>query len=261
MKEKPSVDVQEVVAENIPGITCMTIENGEWSFGTPNYYLVRGLNVAVVVDSGTGSDEEYALFEKTWLSKGKPPIAAIIVTHEHFDHDGGSFDFSELTGAPIIGGLGEREEERTMNLGEREITILPTPGHTEDSLCVYDKKTDSLFTGDTIIEDKSVVVSDMASYIASLKKLEGISPARILPGHGNIIENATGKIAEYIAHTNRRERMIKRFIHHGLTSIDALTKRIYPLKPEVGKRQIESHIRKLIEEGYLTEEQGELTLI
>ncbi len=239
----------------------MTIENGEWSFGSPNYYLVRGLNGAVVVDSGTGTDEEYALFEKTWLSKGKPPVAAVIVTHEHFDHDGGSFDFSDLTGAPIIGGLGKRESERAMDLGEREITILPTPGHTEDSLCVYDRKTNSIFTGDTVIEDKSVVVNDMSSYLTSLKRLQRIAPLLILPGHGSVIENATDKIAEYIAHTNRRERMIKRFIHHGLTSIDALTKRIYPHKPEVGKRQIESHIQKLIEEGYLAEIHGELTLI
>lgn len=261
MRERPTTSPMEVVTEMSPGITRMCVENGEWSFGAPNYYLVRGTDGAVVIDSGTGTDEEFALFRSTWLSKGKPKVAAVIVTHEHFDHDGGSFDFSDLVGAPIIGGLGERVEERTMDLGERVVTILPTPGHTEDSLCVLDKTSNSLFTGDTIIEDKSVVVDDMGEYIHSLEELKRLKSATILPGHGNLIPDASQKIADYIARTHRRERMILRFIHHGLNSVDSLTKRMYPHKPHVGQRQVLSHIEKLINDGLITEQEGQLTLI
>ncbi len=261
MGERPTKALTEVMTEISPGITRMCVENGEWSFGPPNYYLVQGIDSAVVVDSGTGTDEEFGLFRRTWLSKGKPQIAAVIVTHEHFDHDGGSFDFSDLVGAPIIGGLGKRADERTIDLGERAVTILPTPGHTEDSLCVMDNNTRGLFTGDTIIEDKSVVVEDMGEYVNSLEALKKLNPSTILPGHGNQISDAEQKIADYIARTHRRERMILRFIHHGLNSVDSLTKRMYPHKPYVGQKQVLSHIEKLIEEGRVVEQEGQLVLI
>lgn len=260
MGESSTTSLMEVVTEMSPGITRMYLENGEWSFGPPNYYLIQGADCAVVVDSGTGSDEEFELFRNTWLSKGKPRIAAVIVTHEHFDHDGGSFDFSDLIGAPIIGGLGERVEQRTMDLGERVVVILPTPGHTEDSLCVMDNNTRGLFTGDTIIEDKSVVVEDMGEYVNSLERLKKIKPATIFPGHGNQIQDANQKIADYIARTHRRERMIMRSIQHGLNSVESLTKRMYPHKTHVGQKQVLTHVKKLIDDGLIVEQGGQLSL-
>lgn len=261
MGEGYTKEPMEVVTDVSPGITRMCIENGEWSFGPPNYYFIEGNDGAAVVDSGTGSDEEFVLFKKTWQSKGKPKVAAVIITHEHFDHDGGSFDFSDLVGAPIIGGLGEKVDKRAIELGERQIVVLPTPGHTTDSLCVLDKNTNSLFTGDTIIEDKSVVVSDMCDYVRTLEELKLLAPTTIFPGHGSRISDGLQKINEYIAHTNRRERKIVSFIHHGLTSVDSIARRMYPQNRRAGEMQVKAHVEKLLEEGRLSINNGQLSLI
>lgn len=261
MGERPIKAPQEVVTESPFGITRMTIEDGNWSFGTPNYYLIQGSNAAVVVDSGTGSLAEYNLFEKTWVSKGRPTVSAVIVSHHHFDHKGGSSDFAELVGASVIGGSEEQEEERVLDLGEREVVVLPTPGHTRDSLCVLDKKTNALLTGDTIIEDKSVVVSDMGDYVRTLEELKRLAPSVIFPGHGSEISDGLHKIEAYIAQTHRRERKIVGFINHGLNSIDGLVRRMYPQNRHMGEIQVKAHIEKLIKDGRLKENEGQLEMI
>jgi glyoxylase-like metal-dependent hydrolase (beta-lactamase superfamily II) len=261
MGERPTKAPQEIVTESSDGITRMSVDDGNWSFGSPNFYLIQGIGRAVIVDSGTGSLPEYDLFEKTWVDKRRPTVEAVIVTHYHFDHNGGSSAFAKLVGAEVIGGREKEEVEQAIQLGEREVVILPTPGHTKDSLCVLDRNTNALFTGDTVIEDKSVVVDDMREYTGSLEKLKKIKPTAIFPGHGNYIPDAGQKINEYIARTHRRERMIIRFIKHGLNSVDSLTKRMYPHKPKAGQKQVMSHVKKLIDDGRLVESKGQLTLI
>jgi glyoxylase-like metal-dependent hydrolase (beta-lactamase superfamily II) len=51
-------------------------------------------------------------------------------------------------GSPIPYDLGVNDGD-TLKIGKKEVKILHTPGHTEDSICVYDGK--HLFTGDTLL--------------------------------------------------------------------------------------------------------------
>ena len=254
------IPIQETVEEVAPGLIRITVENGEWSFGTPNYYLLIGETEGIIVDSGTGSSSEFSLFRKTWQKRGQPKIAGIVVTHSHFDHSGGIRSFSALVDAEIIGGKGMAEDKREIDLGGRTVTIIPTPGHTRDSLCVLDSKSNALFTGDTIIEDKSVVVQDMSAYWNTLEELKWLAPAIIYPGHGNTVENGTNKIQEYIARTHRRERTIERFIQRGLTDVRSLTNRMYGDKSSAGHQQVKAHIEKLEKEGRIIAQDGKLQL-
>lgn len=262
MVEKVRFQTQEIAHEVAPGVLRMTIEDGEWGFGSPNFYIISGKSGSVVIDSGTGSTKELRLFKKTWEGKRRMPIKAVVVTHNHFDHDGGSGDISGIVGAPLIGGLGEAEEEQIIDLGGRRIGIFPTPGHTKDSLCVWDNKTNGLFTGDTIIEDVSVVVSDMTAYNKTLEELRKLASDIIFPGHGNPIPNAPHKIQEYITRTHRRERMIVKFIQRGLTDEGLLAKRMYPNDNwGAGRGQIHAHLKKLQQEGRVEESDGKLKIL
>ena len=166
-----------------------------------NCYIVWGddSDDCVVIDPGY--NPETVLFTAGQLGKR---IAAILLTHGHFDHVGGVRGIVEKAGCPVY--LHEKElsqpEEMTagplfytctygegdvINLAGLCLRVLHTPGHTPGSVCLLTENT--LFSGDTLFQD-SIGRTDfpggsMAQMRASLARLAAIEgDLRVLPGHG-----------------------------------------------------------------------------
>jgi hydroxyacylglutathione hydrolase len=105
---------------------------------------------ALVVDSGW----ETAPILKA-VGEARASVKYVVATHEHFDHVSTIEELAERLGADVVahrvspircdlrvddgGGLG---------LGESTVKVLHTPGHTDDSVCLYDGT--NVFTGDTL---------------------------------------------------------------------------------------------------------------
>ena len=74
-----------------------------------------------------------------------------------------------------------------IELGGRNLQLIPTPGHTWGSICAYDSKTGIILTGDTLSRRVFLFTAKPAVpfriYRESLEKLLEYHPARILPGH------------------------------------------------------------------------------
>ena len=91
-----------------------------------------------------------------FLEKNKISAKYIINTHTHFDHVLGNDQIAEITKAAII-----QHEKSTLkkdrsvkegeiiNIGDIELEVLHTPGHSEDSICLIVDKED-IITGDTL---------------------------------------------------------------------------------------------------------------
>jgi len=132
---------------------------------------------AIVIDPGDGDDLTAI---QAILAKHSLTVQAIVITHAHIDHIGGAAKLKALTGAPVYmnendqplydhldtqaGWLGMAPPERTtidtpardgdtLKLGETEIQILHTPGHTQGSLCLFVPSEEVLIAGDTLFRD------------------------------------------------------------------------------------------------------------
>ncbi len=85
------------------------------------------------------------------------------------------------------------ENEIRINAGSYSFILIHTPGHTPDSLTVFEEKTNMAFTGDNmIIIDRKLLVPklDYANgYIESLNEIRKLNPGIILSGHGEEIES------------------------------------------------------------------------
>lgn len=248
---KPVVPTVERIGETSFRV-C--VEDGTFGYiGCPNMYVVRGKTTAII-DTGTGGKEEISAVLETVEKAGAKP-SAIVITHGHFDHQGGAKEISEILGIPVI------SETGTLDLGETKLEILPTPGHTEDSVCVFDPKTGQLFTGDTILGTETVEVSDMKPYMDSLNQLLALNPQVILPGHGPVSHKAVEKIQTLIAHRLAREARILEGIKQGIATPQDLIEFVYGKGRTQGNLayefQIESHLEKLIEEGVLRQKRGQ----
>lgn len=153
----------------------------------------------IVIDPGY---EPWRVFTKA-EELGKS-IAAILLTHGHFDHVGGVRGIVERAGCPVY--LHENElsqpEEMTagplfytctygegdvLKLAGLTVRVLHTPGHTPGSVCLA--VGDTLFSGDTLFMD-SIGRTDFpggstAEIMQSLKRLAALdTDYRVLPGHG-----------------------------------------------------------------------------
>lgn len=68
-----------------------------------------------------------------------------------------------------------------------ELTVLHTPGHSPGSVCLYERKSGILFSGDSIIGNgffrSTPQLADFDEYVASMRSLAGIRPTRVLSAH------------------------------------------------------------------------------
>jgi glyoxylase-like metal-dependent hydrolase (beta-lactamase superfamily II) len=115
-------------------------------------YLVvdEGSREAMVVDSGW----ETTPIEDAAKETGAK-VKFAVATHEHFDHVSTLADLATSLGAKVVAhenspiqcDIRVRDRE-VLRLGRGSVRVLHTPGHTEDSICLYDGR--EVFTGDTL---------------------------------------------------------------------------------------------------------------
>jgi hydroxyacylglutathione hydrolase len=109
-----------------------------------------------IVDPGYSGEKYVKLIGELGLT-----LKGILLTHHHYDHVGGVDKIKALTGCPVYihradGDMYKKhadvllENGDKLKLGDEEIKVLHTPGHTRGSVCFYSEQSKLAFTGDTI---------------------------------------------------------------------------------------------------------------
>ncbi len=152
-----------------------------WGIGEFNHfekvvsYLIVGHRQAILFDTGLGI-ENICIQIKSITSL---PII-VINSHSHYDHIGGNKYFRDIY---------KPKNNELIRVEPYVFKTLSTPGHTPDSICLYDKTDGYLLTGDTLYPGPIYLYlkeSDPSEYKISLKKLVKLKKlTAILPGHND----------------------------------------------------------------------------
>lgn len=184
-------------------------------------YLILGRKRAVLFDTGMGISNIKKLVE----GLTDLPVS-VMNSHTHNDHVGDNWRFSdiygmdtaftresakgstadakaEITPDAICGTLPAGFDAKTyatrpfhithwlhggekIDLGGRVFEVISTPGHTPDSISLWDAQNKLLFTGDMYYPGPIFLYrpeTDLDAYEASIKKMNALGAKLLLPAH------------------------------------------------------------------------------
>ncbi|MFF1476642.1 MBL fold metallo-hydrolase [Streptomyces sp. NPDC058301] len=219
-----------------PNPSAMTLDGtNTWIVAEPDSDL------AVVIDPGPLDDAHLRNVIATAEQMGKR-VALTLLTHGHPDHAEGAARFAELTRTHVraldpalrLGdeGLGTGD---VITTGGLEMWVVPTPGHTADSLCFHLPADGAVLTGDTVLGRGTTVVAHpdgrLGDYLDSLRRLRSLTVddgvRTVLPGHGPVLDDAQGAIEFYLAHRAHRLAQVETAVENGLTTAADVVARVY----------------------------------
>jgi glyoxylase-like metal-dependent hydrolase (beta-lactamase superfamily II) len=183
-------------------------------------YLLNGSESSLLIDTGLGicdvHEEVIKLTDK--------PITAV-ATHIHWDHIGGHKYFPDfyahedelnwlsgefpLTMEQIKGMVVDRCDlpegydvneyeffqgkptkvlrgDEVINIGNRFVQIVHTPGHSPGHICFWEKERGYLFTGDLVYKDTLLAYypsTDPEAYLDSLERVSALPVKQVFPAH------------------------------------------------------------------------------
>lgn len=236
-----------------------------------NCYIIGGSEV-IVVDPASPYEEEQALLDQVLERRGCR-IREIWLTHLHRDHVSGANHLRERWGVGIAAHpitaddlYGFVNVDRTFDEGEHvelpgrpgwSLRVFHTPGHARGHVCIYEENQGSLITGDLLAGIGTIVIDPpeghMATYFASLQRMQALPLKALFPAHGPVMANAKAKIQEYLDHRVQRETNILKSWQEGSRTLAAIVKDVYtdvaPAMHGLAERSVSAHLDKLKEEG------------
>jgi glyoxylase-like metal-dependent hydrolase (beta-lactamase superfamily II) len=235
--------------------------DGNWTF------LIKG-RVNTLIDAGTGVAAHLKAIAD---ALDGAPLAQVLVTHAHVDHIGGAAALAErFPGVrfrkmpwperdarwpagwdPIVAG-------ELIDAGDSQLTAVHTPGHAPDHLCFWHHDTRTLFCGDLAQRGNTVWIpaslrGDLVEYLESLRRVQALRPARLLPAHGPAIDDADTLIRRYLNHRRQREEQVLDALRRGIGTPAAISVDIYVGLTDslmrLAQEGIVAHLVKLEREG------------
>lgn len=203
-----------MIEEIIPGVFTSDHQVAEGKNA-----VIFGQKAVLAIDSGTYPQEGQVMVDFI-REHGRDPNH-LLYTHGHGDHVMGSSAFQGAqvfahaqTPAEIeriLPGVANRfqlsvaetkaliawptitfSDELCFDLGDKQVRLFPTPGHSQDGISLYLEKERLLIAGDAVVTSIVPAIGDGDSRIleASLQKLLALDIEILLPGHGRALMGA-----------------------------------------------------------------------
>lgn len=178
------------------------------TFEAPFMYLLIGSQKALLIDSGDVAETAAVPLASTVMQLlpgggSAKPFLIVAHTHRHLDHRAGDAQFQNMAGVQVVGF--ELDSVRRyynfsdwpnsiaqIDLGNRIVDAISTPGHSETEVSFYDRNTGLFFSGDFLLPGR-LLIDDASADLASANRVAAFVKDRpvsfVLGGHIEMNEN------------------------------------------------------------------------
>ena len=173
------------------------------TFEAPFIYVLVGNTKTLVFDTGAVADSRIIPLYETiqqLIAKHAPTQVnnsmLVLHSHGHSDHIAGDKQFQSNTDITVVEPTKKAvqklfnqhwpETTPSVDLGQRSVTLLASPGHQEEAISLYDPKNKWLLTGDSLYPGL-IYIKHWQAYRDSIKRLTAFAQqhevAAILGAH------------------------------------------------------------------------------
>ena len=179
-------------------------------------YLIKGATKNVLIDTGFAGTFPILERRLTELGLKVKDVNLIVLTHEHVDHIGATAFFHRtavVAAHRLAANKLELQDEfvtllehdqsskpfwvdvwledgSMLDLGNYQLQVVHTPGHTSGCICLYEPRAGLLFTGDTVFAGGTLseiaVSGNVSDYVNSVRRLSNLKIQQLFPGHGRV---------------------------------------------------------------------------
>jgi len=155
------------------------------TYEAPFIYLLIGKTKALLIDTGAVAEPTTMPLAQTVISllpNGESRLPLMVVhTHGHLDHRSGDNQFRVLPDVEVVPTDLENVKRRLgvadwpngfgqIDLGDRVIDVIPTPGHYSSHVAYYDRQTGLFFSGDFLLPGR-LLIEDTDADLASARRV------------------------------------------------------------------------------------------
>jgi glyoxylase-like metal-dependent hydrolase (beta-lactamase superfamily II) len=127
----------------------------------------------------------------------------------------------------------------TFSASGRQWTVVPTPGHSPGHICLWSENEGLLCSGDHLLRDISPPVTfergferdPMGSFLDSLALVQRLSPALVLPGHGETFHDGAGRAAVIEGKKRRRLSKLRLLLDGPPKTVADITEELFGPQP------------------------------
>ena len=165
--------------------TFILRENLCATYEAPFIYLLIGKTKALLIDTGAVADAKTMPLAQTVMSllenNGLKLPLMVVHTHGHLDHRSGDDQFRALPNVEVMAADLESVKNRLgladwpngigqIDLGDRVIDVIPTPGHHKSHVAFYDRQTGLFLSGDFLVPGR-LLIEDTNADLASARRV------------------------------------------------------------------------------------------
>jgi glyoxylase-like metal-dependent hydrolase (beta-lactamase superfamily II) len=219
------------------------------AFGRPLYTVNAFCVDGLLVDAGPPATGAELV---AWCQKQN--VRQVVNTHHHEDHSGGDWALQSTLGLPVAAPSesvpiladfprlqfyrrivwGQPHNVTVEPLGEVVETdryrfqVIPTPGHSPDHICLFEREQGWLFSGDLFVHERVRYLrtdEDIWGTLASLRQVLALRPRLLVCSHTGFVEDACGAIERKIAFWEGLAEQARALRRQGL-SLRQVTERL-----------------------------------